>query len=537
MFKNLKIRSKLYLLVGILTLFLVLLGGISKLTTDNFYQDSEDNVNTIRQLEVTVDTARQAQVHFKIQVQEWKNILLRGTNPDDYQKYLNAFEEEEKIVGQLLEELKGLMQQQNIDTSQVEQTITLHADLGNKYRQALALYDADDPTSYQAVDGMVRGIDRAPTEQMDDIVKQIEDYAAAAVVAMEKHAAEDYKRAQMESVATIVFSVLLALIMSIFVAKQIVKPINLLQRQLEQLADSGGDLTQKIDIDSKDEIGALAAAFNKFTERLRLMMTDVNENAYQLQQTAQQLTANSQQTAAGASENAATVSEIAASVDQVSENMQQVAAGSQSTERYAVDGGQKVSAVRGLFDKNQAAVAGVSQVINSLNEKSQEISQIVDIINQIAEQTNLLALNAAIEAARAGEHGRGFAVVAEEVRQLAEQSSQATKRIYDIISGIQTETGKAVKEMNEANALVNTISSSFNDAGDTFMEIEKEVKGLAAQIQDAAAAAQQMSSAVQNVAAATEEQTAAMEEVSASVETLAKIADHLNALVGKFKLE
>jgi methyl-accepting chemotaxis protein len=332
------------------------------------------------------------------------------------------------------------------------------------------------------------------------------------------------------------FGVALAIGLGIIITRGITKPVHVLKQELNALAENGGDLTQEIKVNSQDEVGDLAQAVNKFLVNLREIMTKVRDSSIGVAATAEQLNSSSQQTAASANETAATMGEISTTVEQVSTNVQEIANASEITKQHAQNGSEKIDIVKQQFNKNTEVTTKVGGVVNNLNDKAKEISQIVNIITQIAEQTNLLALNAAIEAARAGEAGRGFAVVAEEVRKLAEESGQATQKIYNIVNGIQVETNNAVTEMNVAGQVVDSISIAFNELGDAFIEIDNSINNLASQIEDIASATEQMSSGVQNVAATTEEQTAAMEEVSASAESLSTLAEGLNELVGKFKV-
>ncbi|MEG6521757.1 methyl-accepting chemotaxis protein [Desulfotomaculum sp. 1211_IL3151] len=336
--------------------------------------------------------------------------------------------------------------------------------------------------------------------------------------------------------AAIIVGVGLAIFLGIFISRGIVKPTSVLQRELHALAEKGGDLTQEININSKDEIGDLARTVNKFIANLRSIMLEVNKNSVSVAATAQQLNSSSEQTTAGANETAATMSEISTTVEQVSDNIQVISSASGAASDNANEGNRRVLRLTEQMQSISNSSQGVSNVIHDLSTKSQEIGQIVELITTIADQTNLLALNAAIEAARAGEQGRGFAVVAEEVRRLAEQSGDAAKQIKDLIHAIQYESSNAVITMDASTKDVQEGMQVVQEVGESFKQIISAVQGLTIQIQDVASATEQMSAGVQNVAASTEEQTAAMEEVSASAESLSTLAVGLNELVNKFKI-
>lgn len=337
-------------------------------------------------------------------------------------------------------------------------------------------------------------------------------------------------------VTIIVVVVIVGAIIAFVIVSSILKPINTLKEQFDSLAQRGGDLTQQIKINSKDELGDLAYSINKFIDNLRLIMTEVNKRSDEVLETSQQLTSASQQTAASANETSATMGEIATTVESVTFNVEEISASSQGVNQQANEGEQGILMVIDHMGKIVDATQGVSVAIKELSDKSHEINQIVGLITNIADQTNLLALNAAIEAARAGEHGRGFAVVAEEVRKLAEQSSKATGEISNLINAIQLDSLHAVDAVTEGRNTVDAGMQVVEQVGDKFKVIIGSIHGLTEQIQQIASATEQMSAGVQNVAASTEEETAAMEEVSASAESLSKLANDLKGLIGKFKI-
>ncbi|EGO64967.1 methyl-accepting chemotaxis protein [Acetonema longum] len=345
----------------------------------------------------------------------------------------------------------------------------------------------------------------------------------------------------------------------------------------DRIAD--GDLTYRsLNYKGDDEIGDLVKSFQTMTEHLRNLMSQVRRSVEQVASSSQQLTAIAEQSAQAASQVAGNVAQVAGgAANQVSAAERSVAivgdmykaihhiaatAGkvsiySDDAAKAAVAGSETVSQATGQIRTITETVNKSAQAVQKLGASSQQIGEIVDVITGIAGQTNLLALNAAIEAARAGEAGRGFAVVADEVRTLAEQSQEAAQKIADIVRSIQTETGVAVRVMNEGAAEVEQGTKSITATGDTFNHIVILVQGLNRQIQEISAAAQQLSASsdevvksvngvksiatdtagnTQTISAAAEEQSASMEEISSSSQALSLMAADLQTAIGKFKL-
>lgn len=366
-------------------------------------------------------------------------------------------------------------------------------------------------------------------------------------------------------------------ILAFFMAKSFSEPILKMQKLASQIAQ--GDLTQKIEISSKDEIGLLATAFATMVTNLKKLVGQVQGNAHHLATASEELTSSAEQSALAANQVASSITEVAQATDkqyyvvsevtnvigQMSENIQQAAKNvsaiseqSIKTVDTAQEGGRSVqSAIRKMLEI-EYTVSTSAGVVAQLGERSKEIGQIVDTISGIAGQTNLLALNAAIEAARAGEQGRGFAVVAEEVRKLAEQSQEAAKQIANMIGEIQGETGNAVAAMQEGTKEVKVGTSVVNEAGENFQKIIELVTNLSAQVGDVTAAMKKLASdsqqvvysveqidqltkdvtgEVQTVSAATEEQAASMEEIASSSQSLVQMAQDLEEAVSKFQIQ
>lgn len=372
------------------------------------------------------------------------------------------------------------------------------------------------------------------------------------------------------------FLILLGVAISYFIIKSITKPLNVLVNATQKVSE--GDLAQTIETKSQDEFGKLADSFNKMTASLRDLIHHVGDKSGLLASSSEQLSASSeqnskateqvahaiQQVAVGTEQQTGMVKQTTEIVKEVADGIQHIKTNSQSVAHTSVEatgvaanGEQAIQLSIQQMNQINNSVTELGQVVNSLGERSTEISQIVDVISDIAAQTNLLALNAAIEAARAGEHGKGFAVVADEVRKLAEQSSQSTESIRQLIGSIQLDTNLAVESMNRGRSETEKGIEIVNDAGTSFAQIQQFVANVASQIQEVSASIEQMAQGIeqvvdivseideiavrttsesQDVSAATEEQTASMQEIAASASSLSTMAEELQEAVKKFKL-
>lgn len=372
-------------------------------------------------------------------------------------------------------------------------------------------------------------------------------------------------------------SVLLLLAIGVVIVRAVTRPLQSMILICNELAE--GDFRDKPRrILTKDETGQLADSLANMRNRLRTAFQQVNESAEQVAASSEELTAGAEQSAQAVTHVAGAISDVAdgaektlRAVDETTVAVEQLSAGIQQA---AVSATQVADHSAQAFDKAQAGNALVkesvnqilhieetvdnsAQVVKKLGERSKEIGQIVDTISGIAGQTNLLALNAAIEAARAGEHGKGFAVVAEEVRKLAEQSGDASKKIAELIGEIQKDTDKAVVAMDAGTREVKVGTEVVSKAGNAFEEIVSLVSNVSAQVKETSAATQQMAASsqqivaavekidghsktavgkTQTVSAATEEQSASLEEIASSSQGLAKLAQDLQGAVGYFRI-
>lgn len=341
---------------------------------------------------------------------------------------------------------------------------------------------------------------------------------------------------------------------------------------------SQGDLSSRVDVKTKDEFGQLGESFNLMIDSLRSVLFQISESSDQLAASSEELEASAGQTSKAAEHIATTIEQITDGANQqvqsveksaetfkeVSEKINQIAFNAQSVSNTTFVALEKTSEGRDAIqtaveqmNSISRSVSGLGEVINDLAQTSQEISLINEAITQISQQTNLLSLNASIEAARAGEYGRGFAVVAGEVKKLAEQSSKSADKIANLINTVLDEIGKAQESMQSAVKEVSLGADVVQAAGRLFNEINEFVNGVNLQVQEVSTATRQISlgttnvaqtieeiatvakvsaSGTQNVAAAAEEQLASMEEISSSTSALTELAEGLQTVVDKFKI-
>ncbi|MEN7366183.1 methyl-accepting chemotaxis protein [Bacillus safensis] len=365
-------------------------------------------------------------------------------------------------------------------------------------------------------------------------------------------------------------------ILIFFIIRSITKPLSTLVSSSKKI--SQGDLTEKIDVRSKDEIGQLGTSFNEMSESLRDVIQAVQTSVENVASSSEELTASAGQTTKatehitssietfsnGNENQSEMVEQSAAHLKQMNEGLNEVAetsdvitSSSIQSKTVAETGGQLVEQTVGQMKTIDHSVKEAEGVINGLEHKSKDITNILGVINGIADQTNLLALNAAIEAARAGESGRGFSVVAEEVRKLAVQSSDSAKEIEKLVNEIVTEIKtsqnmfKAVNEevkngltitdqtkesFSQINEQTAEIAARMNEMNTTVRELSKGSEQISKAVNEIADVSRESSASIQDIAASAEEQLASMEEISSSSTTLSQMAEELRDLIKKFKI-
>ena len=324
-------------------------------------------------------------------------------------------------------------------------------------------------------------------------------------------------------------------LLATWIVRRTIAPLRGLTLAAEQMAS--GDLTVVMDSVSTDELGALTNSFGGMARELRGLIGGLKGFSDDIADTSQELSASAEEAGASIEEVAASANEFASVTVEMAGNVQRMAASADHVAERASFGNEAVGKAVDETSRLHERMTDLAGQVEELGNSSEEIGRIIQVINDIADQTNLLALNAAIEAARAGELGRGFAVVAEEVRKLAEQSSEATAEICRLINRIQRETGVTVSGMKESVDQVEATFAAAKTSGELLEEILREADGLAKEIRQIAIGTEQMSSGSEEIAASTEEQSAAIQQVASASQNLSNMAQELQRVTNQFKLD
>ena len=387
---------------------------------------------------------------------------------------------------------------------------------------------------------------------MEDVTRGAED------------AAQTLSRASKVVGVGIVLGLLISTVVAVVIKQGITRPIHSVVQMLKDIAQGEGDLTKRLAIQSKDELGELAHWFNTFVNKLHGIMKNIRDNTGSLVASAEELVATSNQMSATAEKMSSRSSAVANAGELLSNNIETMAA---SSETISASTGSVSAAIEEMSSSinevsrncekesriaHQANVQIVqtSEIIDQLGRSANEIGKVVEVISSLADQTNLLALNATIEAARAGDSGKGFAVVANEVKELARQSAQATIQITTQIEQIQANTHSAVVAIGEIARIIEAVSniSSANaeaveqQSGATD-EIARAVSGvsmatheLATNVQDSANGASKVSVDIQGVREASNQVSLGAKQTNASAQGLTKVSTQLKGIVDQFKL-
>ena len=350
-------------------------------------------------------------------------------------------------------------------------------------------------------------------------------------------------------VATLIAVVVIIALLGLLI-RVLMEPLHVMGRAMRDIAEGEGDLTRRLNIHAQDEFGSLAQSFNRFVERIHESIREVASATGQVNAVASQVVNASNASIHNADQQSSRTSSVAAAINQLGAAAQEIA-------QNAALASQHSSAARGLAEEGQQVVGETIDVMNqlsarisdasgnieTLNNHTANIGQILDVISGISQQTNLLALNAAIEAARAGEAGRGFAVVADEVRALAHRTQTSTQEIEQMIVAIRSGAERAVQGMQHSDAQARSTLDGAHAAGQALEAIAAAIGQInernlviASASEQQAQVAREVDRNLTTIRDLAHQSSAGAEETSAASQALSRLAVDLNSLVQRFSV-
>ena len=453
----------------------------------------------------------EANLQFKVQVQEWKNVLIRGKQPADLDKYWKQFEDRQRDVQTVLAELasqKGLDSQLK---ARIERLRDEHRQLGAAYQKGRDAYVAAgaDPT---AGDTAVKGVDRIASEQMNELVGELRKHGAEQSTLISA-AAE--RTILLGTIVMLASGLLVGLLSLWLVNRNLVAPIGKLIDYVAQL--SQGKFAERVASSREDELGKLAVAANTLRDflaetfnRLQRSAQDLDSASGELKSIAGLMTSGTNDQFNRTDQVATAMNEMSATALEVARHAADAARAADDADQSAQQGEKVMQGTIHTITQMRGEIANTATVIRRLETDSGRIGKVLEVIRGIAEQTNLLALNAAIEAARAGEAGRGFAVVADEVRSLAQRTAASIIEINQIIQTVQTGAVDAAQAIESGQSRSEESVSQVNEAGAMLERISHAVEAI-----------RDMN---RQIATAAEEQTSVAEDISRNLTEITTIA-------------
>jgi methyl-accepting chemotaxis protein len=399
-------------------------------------------------------------------------------------------------------------------------------------------------------------------------MRGIQDALWAGLNAVESATFEQMTQIRGLSTTIIIVSVLLAVLLGVVSAvlssRVIVQPVKRVANSLKDIAEGEGDLTVRLDINSKDEVGMLAYWFNQFIKNMDDLVGKISENARMLRESSADFSSIAEHVSTGTEQMSERSNSVATAAEEMSANMTSVAAASEqaatninTVATAADDMTLRIGEIAKKSDSaqtvtQQAVESGkkTTQQVNELGQAAEDISKVTEVITEISEQTNLLALNATIEAARAGDAGKGFAVVANEIKELAAQTAAATGDIRSKINGIQSSTDRTVVEIDAIMKVIENVNEIVAQIASDTVEQSSSTKEIANNVAEASRGIQEVNHNVaqssmvstdiaQNISQVSAEATEMAENgknIKDNADLLSDMAEQLNNLVGRFKI-
>lgn len=476
--KNIDIKT---MVLGVISASILLLLAASLFSTYKLRDDMLKFSSLLSHEVAAIHSTDRVNIEFKRQVQEWKNVLIRGADDGQREKYWGKFLKQEDSVQKIARELKGQLSFDPGLQRQVQDFIVAHEKMGVDYRTGFEEFN-NSGYDHRAGDVAVKGIDRAPSKLLDDI--------SAKVNAVAKRSGE---ATVTESEAVVVYAVVLTLVTGalvlfgsyVILQREVLKPLRNTASAIGDL--SKGNLNMDLSRHGRGEIGLLNSATADLAGQMRDLIASLTKTSGALQHTAEMFEKQSSKQSQASSEQVAQstqaaqeVSTLVNSAEHAFDTASHTKEMTEATMAKAEQASAVVEHVDGLMKALQGDILHADNAVSTLSERVVRVDEVMTVIQGIAEQTNLLALNAAIEAARAGDQGRGFAVVADEVRGLAQKTQHSTQEIASILEDLRKGSESSVQAMKVGQEKTNYAAEKTNEIAELWQGLSGDISDISA---------------------------------------------------------
>jgi methyl-accepting chemotaxis protein len=558
--KDLKIHVKLILSFSVMLLFMGII-GYSGYHAVNSVMDNLQEIFSVRlpSINFLLQTDRDLQ---QLLVAE-RSMIFANSRSDTFKDLISEYEDNLKQSQERWEKFKTLAV-----SSEEAAVIPLYDKAREEWktisRQIVDGRIADSREGRRIALDLSLGEARVKFEEMRNHLDKLTEINLAIADQAHRAASNSFKQAVVTLLVILAVGILLGTMMAWVIGRNITGPVNAAVAGLKDIAQGEGDLTMRLQVSSRDEVGELARWFNTFIEKLQGIIRDIAGGVETLSSSSTELSAISEQmtqgittvsdksntVSAAAEEMSANMNNVAAAMEASATNTNMVATAAEQMSATIGEIAQNAEKARGISDEAAHKATSASTNMDQLGVAANSIGKVIETITDISEQVNLLALNATIEAARAGEAGKGFAVVANEIKELAKQTAAATQDIKEKIEGIQGTTSMTVGQISEITQVITDVSevvatiataveeqsAATKDIATNVAQASRGIQEVNENVNQSSAVSAEMSRDIAGVSVSMNEMSTSSSQVNLSAQELSELSETLKQMVDQFKV-